>query len=290
MAIATSTPTSSDDACCSGTEKVDCCCPGCRCGCCGNGGCCELPHGKISLLPTIMLTLAFTASMITLMIPNFAFANYADYYGDINYYEGYYGVGIYGGSAFYPPKPVQIPFDCPDEPASPPYDDMVDDMQMPFGPCFPEYRLEWEGYDYDYDDHVDDPYRKAAMSFAFIAAIVGLGAMIGMWPITCCRYGRCGRYTLLCLVVVSFISQLFTFLIFGTKYCKQEVQNGCTIGPGGATSLSAAFGWLLGAIGIALVSDAAPKGTSEGEDGDLEVVEAAVEAVPIEPIENEEKI
>ena len=47
---------------------------------------------------------------------------------------------------------------------------------------------------------------------------------------------------------------------------------------------------LSGAIGIALVSDATPKGTSEGEDGDLEVVETVVEAVPIEPIENEEKI
>ena len=237
-----------------------------------------MPHVKISLLPAMILTVSFVASMITLIIPNFALP---EEIADDSY--SYYGVGIWGGSAYYPPTSTEVPSDCPDEPV---YDDMVDDKEMPFGPCFPEHGLYWEGYD---DDHFDDPYRKAAMSFALIASTFGLGAMVGLWPITCCRYGRCAKCAIFCLVVVSFISQLLTFLIFGTEYCK-KVEGGCAIGPGGATSLSAAFGWLLGAFSISLIPDPTPKATTTVEAcgaSNLKVVETAIEAVPIR---NEEKV
>ena len=241
-----------------------------------------MPHGKISLLPAMILTMSFVSSMITLIIPNFALPG-----GIVDDYRPYYGVGIWGGSAFYPPTSTdEVPSDCPEEPTYDDDDDMVDDKQVAFGPCFPEHGMYWVGYD---DHHFDDPYRKAAMSFALIASIFGLGAMAGLWPITCCRYGRCAKCAIICLVVVSFISQLLTFLIFGTNYCK-EVEGGCTIGPGGATSLSAAFGWLLGAFSIALIPDPTPNATAAVETceaSNIKVVETAIEAVPIR---NEEKV
>lgn len=158
-----------------------------------------MPHGKIVLFPTIMLSIAATLSMITLL--NCYFVE-----GDTNYmYAGFWPLCSY------------IPY-----PAS----------------STLQYR------------HEDDPIRKVAMSFGLIAFIVGTGAMISLWPITCCPYPVVGIRFIGGHVVFVFISQLLTLSMLGTEYC---VSFGCRLAWGGVMSIIAAVCCLIGAVGVFII-------------------------------------
>lgn len=99
------------------------------------------------------------------------------------------------------------------------------------------------------DEHREDSARKVAMSFGLIACIVGTGAMLALWPITCKPYKPCGIHIIGSFVVVACLSQLGTLAMLGTEYCKQSSFT-CKLGWGGIMSIIAAVMWLISAIGV----------------------------------------
>ena len=98
--------------------------------------------------------------------------------------------------------------------------------------------------------HQDDGARKAAMSFGLIACIVGVTAMIGLWPITCRPYSKIWLKVIGGTVLFAFCSQLATLSMLGTEYCQSF---GCRLGWGGIMSIIAAILWLISAIGVFLI-------------------------------------
>ena len=186
-----------------------------------------MPHGKFVLFPTITLTFAFIFSMITLMIPRFVVP--ADYQGSFD------GAGFWPYSANGP----SIPYSNQDE--------VIEDADQYNYP---------DSYYFSYDQHENDVYRKTAMSFGLVASIVGMGTMIGLWPITCHAYNKTARRTIFLLVFLTLVSQIFTFFMFGTEYCNVYT---CKVGPGGGISIVASFLWIAGLIGVAKVPAAKQK-------------------------------
>jgi NADH:ubiquinone oxidoreductase subunit 3 (subunit A) len=164
-----------------------------------------MPHGKIVLFPTIVLSIAATLSMIVL--PNCTFVeSKIEPQLDPGYYYSDYGAGFW--------------------PLCGPYSSFEQSL------------------------HRDDPNRKVAMSFGLIACIVGVGAMIALWPITCKPYSIGWIRFISATVVFVFASQLATLSMLGTNYCQIS---GCRLGWGGIMSIIAAILWLIGAVGICMI-------------------------------------
>jgi len=96
----------------------------------------------------------------------------------------------------------------------------------------------------------NDPIRKVAMSFGLIACIVGTGAMIALWPITCKPYSKKWIRIISSIIMFAFVSQLITLSMLGTDYCKTF---GCRLAWAGIMSIIAAILWLIGAIRVFLI-------------------------------------
>jgi hypothetical protein len=88
------------------------------------------------------------------------------------------------------------------------------------------------------------------MSFALLACIVGVTAMVGLWPITCKPYSAVWIHIIGGTAIFAFVSQLVTFSMFGTEYCDYYE---CRLGWGGIMSIVAAIMWLIGAIGVWMI-------------------------------------
>jgi len=166
-----------------------------------------MPHGKIVLFPALILTIAATFSMLTLVNCSFVETTIVD--DNQSYYP-------YSESAGFWPDCVYVPY-------------YIDENR--------EIELALQ----------DDPGRKVAMSFGLIACMVGTGAMTALWPITCKAYSANWIWIICSIVVAAFFSQLVTFSMFGTDFCKDF---GCRLSWGGAMSIIAAILWLVGAIGV----------------------------------------
>jgi hypothetical protein len=164
-----------------------------------------MPHGKVVLFPTIMLTIAAILSMLVLCNCRFVEA------GNSSYSYSYDIAGIWAGcvsSSYY------------------------SNNYMSFSV------------------HQNDGARKAAMSFGLIACIVGVTAMIGLWPITCRPYSRMWINIIGVTIILACCSQLATLSMLGTEYCQAF---GCRLGWGGIMSIIAAILWLISAIGVFLI-------------------------------------
>lgn len=207
-----------------------------------------MPHGKIILFPTITLTFAFVFSMITLMIPQ-GFVRVAD--EQSSSYSSY-GAGFWPYGAYGPTITMSNQDEINQDDV-----DYADDY-------YPDY---WY---FPSDLHKNDPYRKAAMSFGLVASIVGMGTMIGLWPITCHAYNKTARRAILGLVLMTFISQICTFFMFGTEYCNVY---DCKIGPGGGISIVASILWLVGLVAVAKIPDA--KKNQEQQSVETRAIETA---------------
>jgi hypothetical protein len=79
-------------------------------------------------------------------------------------------------------------------------------------------------------DFQDDPACKLAMSFGLVACIIGVTAMVALWPITCKPYSKKWIRILCTAVLFAFVSQLITFAMFGKEICKE---NDCVLHWGG---------------------------------------------------------
>jgi hypothetical protein len=166
-----------------------------------------MPHGRLVLFPTIILTIAATLSMIVLC--NCGFVQAVD-------------TSSYTYS----------------------YDDRAG-----FWPgCV--YSSSYSSSSFSFSEYQDDAARKVAMSFGLIACIVGVAAMIALWPITCRPYSKTWVYIIGGTVIFAFVSQLLTFAMFDTKFCQTF---GCRIAWAGVMSIIAAILWLVGAIGVFII-------------------------------------
>mmetsp|Transcript_14725 Transcript_14725/g.28202 ORF Transcript_14725/g.28202 Transcript_14725/m.28202 type:complete len:320 (-) Transcript_14725:127-1086(-) len=87
---------------------------------------------------------------------------------------------------------------------------------------------------------------KAAMSFAYVALIVGFVMVILPWVATCRAFRQCAFYVFGSLYLLCSVSATLTFLMFATEVC----QNGgeCTFGWGAGMAVGAAVSWLAAAI------------------------------------------
>jgi hypothetical protein len=164
-----------------------------------------MPHGKVVLFPTIMLTIAAILSMIVLCNCTFVEADSSSY----PYSYDFAGIWANCVSSSY-------------------YSNNYINSSV----------------------HQDDGARKAAMSFGLIACIVGVTAMIGLWPITCRPYSMMWINIIGATVVLVFCSQLATLSMLGTEYCQAF---GCRLGFGGIMSIIASILWLISAIGVFLI-------------------------------------
>jgi len=159
----------------------------------------SMPHGKVVLFPTMILTTAAILSMITLCSCAVVEAKSV----------GYYQAGFWPNCVYF-----------------------------------------YGGYEEPVILFQEDSARKVAMSFGLIACIVGTGAMIALWPITCRPYSKMWIRIISSIVIFAFVSQLITLSLLGTDFCKTF---GCRLGWAGVMSIIAAILWLIGAIGVCII-------------------------------------
>lgn len=187
----------------------------------GRNSCFLLPHGGYALIPTVLTTMAWVASI---------FQDGCDY-------------AIIEGPI------VQTITDD---------DDSVPWVEVGFAAFRePEYHADtdrWEvtytGACTDYDlDRVDlDPAWKAAKAFAFLALVLGGGGALFLWFSACCVFSKATWRWAGYEVLLAAIFQALAFMWFGNSLCKYR--NTCTLSWGSKADIVASIFWLLAAMAI----------------------------------------
>lgn len=187
----------------------------------GRNSCFLLPHGGYALLPTVLTTMAWVASI---------FQDSCDY-------------AIIEGPI------VQTITDD---------DDSVPWVEVGFAAFrVPEYIAEndkWEvtytGACTDYDlDRIDlDPAWKAAKAFAFLALVLGGGGALFLWFSACCVFSKATWRWAGYEVLLAAIFQVLAFLWFGNSLCQNK--NTCRLSWGSKADIVASVLWGLAAVAI----------------------------------------
>mmetsp|Transcript_19423 Transcript_19423/g.29195 ORF Transcript_19423/g.29195 Transcript_19423/m.29195 type:complete len:251 (+) Transcript_19423:97-849(+) len=178
-----------------------------------------LPHGGYTLLPAVLCTLAWMASLVQ------DGCDYARLEGPI--------VKNITGSDELPF--LEIGFLAYRVPEQNPID--LTWQVVYSGPCRP------------YDPELEDGFWVAAKAFAFGALVLGGASALFLWFNTCFAFSLGTWRWAGCQVLFAFICQSFAFLWFGTSMCK-NTENTCTLFFGSKADIAAAIFWLVSAIMI----------------------------------------
>lgn len=173
-----------------------------------------MPHGRVVLFPTITLTIASIFSVIVLcncQVVETAIVGRVENYNNLYPYSFKDSAGFWVGCVYYYPSSTNMP---------------------------------------ESTTFQDDRAHKAAMSIGLFACMVGVTAMISLWPITCRPYNEIWISIIGGGVWFSFVAQLATLSMLGTQHCQAY---GCRLGWAGIVSIVAAVLWFISAIGVFMI-------------------------------------
>lgn len=184
--------------------------------------CSLLPHGGYTLLPAVLSTMAWLASLAQ------DGCDYARITGPV--------VNDLTQSNIIPY--LEVGFNAYREPSYYPDED--------------KWKVEYTGHCYDYGDVVNiDGYWKVAKAFAFISLVFGGGGALFLWFSSCFVFSpgtwRWAGYE----VFIASFFQGMAFLWFRTEMCQAE-GNDCGLFFGSKTDIVAAVFWFVSAITIFL--------------------------------------
>lgn len=131
-----------------------------------------------------------------------------------------------------------------------------------------EWRIQYTGTCLAYDEDIfnQDAYWTAAKAFAFISLVLGGGGALFLWFSSCCVFSRGTWKWAGYEVLLAGIFQSLAFLWFATAICNTG-DSQCTPSYGGKADIAAAALWLTSAMTI-FCRYPAPKAMELDEDED----------------------
>ena len=226
----------------------------------GRNSCFLLPHGGYALLPTVLTTMAWVASI---------FQDSCDY-------------AIIEGPI------VQTITDD---------DDSVPWVEVGFAAFrVPEYVAEtdkWEVTytgactDYDLDRIHLDPAWKTAKAFAFLALVLGGGGALFLWFSACCVFSKATWRWAGYEVLLAAIFQVLAFLWFGNSLCQNK--NVCRLSWGSKADIVASVLWGLAAMAIFCKYPAPKLPPNVRQQGEMTNPEIAITGLEGRPYQQQQR-
>lgn len=102
-------------------------------------------------------------------------------------------------------------------------------------------------YDPEYLDTSNDPFWKASKAFSFLALVLGGGGTFFLWFSTCCTFSRGTWRWAGYEVLLAAIFQACSFVFFQTELCRE---NTCELFWGSRTDIMGAVFWFVAALCI----------------------------------------
>jgi hypothetical protein len=109
------------------------------------------------------------------------------------------------------------------------------------------WAINYAGECREYETELLDVYWHVAKAFAFMAVVVGGSSAFFFWLNICCTFSRPFWRLLGYQVMTAFLFQSLSFLWFGTPICIDR-ENECNLFYGSATNIGAALAWLISSI------------------------------------------